>query len=416
MRGNQLLRSSTSIVRLDAYGEKHQSIEDGDLNTNMRDFTHTNTNTRLDNAVEKYAHPLKPALKTSELPPRPRPTIAPLSTFSDNSHDSCTGSLINDSNRSTPVNLTPQNNNVFNLSSEGMQHAIPRNTSASGVTGSNPISHHSSFNTFEFSSPHETETTHLLRNKRSTIDDSPQYQYQTTSNKNNNSTYTNDANNNNEYFTALRDEPTPAPEEKPRFWDYMTAEVLVILFVYTVNKVGQELVISSIPLLTHTMFQWSVQSAGYYMAVVGALVLPMVVLLNRWVNNVEERYMMLYLSYACMGSIFLLFHSPTLLGHYTVGQYILGSALLFSFLNSLEGVIMTLLAKVISPELAKGTFNSGLLATEAGTFGRVLGDCCITLFGAAQHSSELVNHLFFPLAVMVLLCVALVHWYFDVLL
>ncbi len=126
--------------------------------------------------------------------------------------------------------------------------------------------------------------------------------------------------------------------------------------------------------------------------------------------------MMLYLSYACLGSIFLLFHSPALLGHYTVGQYILGSALLFSFLNSLEGVIMTLLAKVISPELAKGTFNSGLLATEAGTFGRVLGDCCITLFGAAQDSSALVNHLFFPLAILVLLCVTLVHWYFDLLL
>ena len=149
------------------------------------------------------------------------------------------------------------------------------------------------------------------------------------------------------------------------------------------------------------------------MAVVGALVLPMVILVNRWVNNVEERDMMLYLSYACLGSIFLLFHTAALLGTYTVSQYILGSALLFSFLNSLEGVIMTLLAKVISPELAKGTFNSGLLATEAGTFGRVLGDCFITLFGVAQGSSALVNKLFLPLAVMVIVSVALVHWYFD---
>ena len=40
-------------------------------------------------------------------------------------------------------------------------------------------------------------------------------------------------------------------------------------------------------------------------------------------------------------------------------QYICGSILVFVFLNALEGVIMSLLSKLVSPELAKGTFNSG---------------------------------------------------------
>jgi hypothetical protein len=53
----------------------------------------------------------------------------------------------------------------------------------------------------------------------------------------------------------------------------------------------------------------------------------------------------------------------TFIVKYTTLQYIIGSVLVFAFLNSLEGVIMSLLSKLVSPELAKGTFNSGSLTT-----------------------------------------------------
>lgn len=217
---------------------------------------------------------------------------------------------------------------------------------------------------------------------------------------------------------TYEDAPTPrvhcgAVSEAPRLWDCMTAEVLVILVIYTVNKTGQELVVSSIPLLTAGIFDWSHEAGGYYMAVVGAMVLPMVVLVNRMlVADVEERDMVLHLCYASLASIVLLLHTG-LLGEYTLLQYIAGSVTLFASLNAMEGIIMALLAKVISPELAKGTFNSALLATETGTFGRVIGDVFITMFGVAAVPVLMVNQLFFPLAVMVVVSLGLVHWYFD---
>jgi hypothetical protein len=75
---------------------------------------------------------------------------------------------------------------------------------------------------------------------------------------------------------------------------------------------------------------------------------------------------------------------------------------------------MSLLSKLISPELAKGTFNSGLLATEAGTFGRVLGDMSIVVFGGGLSSSPLlVNRLYLPLAFLVACTIALVQVFYD---
>eukprot|EP00968_Pinguiococcus_pyrenoidosus_P000249 scaffold13_cov241-Pinguiococcus_pyrenoidosus.AAC.22 len=47
----------------------------------------------------------------------------------------------------------------------------------------------------------------------------------------------------------------------------------------------------------------------------------------------------------------------------------------------MEGVDTSLMSKVIPASLAMGTFNSGLLATQVGTIGRVLGDLLITGIG-----------------------------------
>jgi hypothetical protein len=213
---------------------------------------------------------------------------------------------------------------------------------------------------------------------------------------------------------ALRPESVPAvaaPVE-PRLWDHLTADVLVVLLMYTVLKIGQELTASSIPLLTGSIFGWSMESAGYYMAVMGALVLPVNILVNELIKDVEDRAMLLRLVWVCLASILFACHF-SFIGEYSLVQYILGTGVLFACLNSLEGINMNLLARLISPELAKGTFNSGLLATEAGTFGRVIGDFCITLFGYASVPADLVNKLFLPLFVMLVGCLLVVEWYFD---
>jgi hypothetical protein len=47
----------------------------------------------------------------------------------------------------------------------------------------------------------------------------------------------------------------------------------------------------------------------------------------------------------------------------------------------IAGVNLSLLSKVMSSRLARGTYNNGLLSTEAGTLARVVADATITLAG-----------------------------------
>ena len=201
------------------------------------------------------------------------------------------------------------------------------------------------------------------------------------------------------------------PEQDPSCTQYITIEVQLILVLYIFNKWGQELTVSSIPLLTKAAFGWTEEGAGYYMAVVGGLVLPTNILVNFFVKDLDERDMVLRLLYVSLASALFVCHTD-LLGPYSLLQYIAGTAVFFAALNSMEGITMALLAKLISPELAKGTFNSGLLATEAGTFGRVLGDMSITLFGTSDDAVTLVNRLFLPLSFMMLAATLFVHWFY----
>lgn len=47
---------------------------------------------------------------------------------------------------------------------------------------------------------------------------------------------------------------------------------------------------------------------------------------------------------------------------------------------------MSLLSKSVSKKMARGTFNSGLLATEAGTLGRAIGD--LTVYFTLSHNNN----------------------------
>lgn len=157
-------------------------------------------------------------------------------------------------------------------------------------------------------------------------------------------------------------------EDDSSCFQYFSYEVVAILIVYIVNKLGQELTVSSIPLITCNLLGWSQELSGYYMCFMGALVLPMNILVNRYVHDVDERDMVLRLTCLCICTSLLMCHSEWLGDSYVIGQYVLGSIGLFVCLNSLEGIIMAVLAKIVSPDLARGTFNSALLATEAGNY------------------------------------------------
>ena len=200
-------------------------------------------------------------------------------------------------------------------------------------------------------------------------------------------------------------------------------------------------------------------------------------------DGVEDKNMIQLLLYLSLFSILILFNYTLL--SYTTIQYVIGTVLLFSFLNTLEGIIMALLSKLVSPQLAKGTFNSGmyiyvniyyslytivytrffmnriyvcvgvyssvyilihvhsfaflsiyythipispyfplnlgLLSTEAGTLGRVVGDMTITAFSSQFICTSiytptytiytLVNMLYAPIACGIIISIILVSVY-----
>jgi len=194
-------------------------------------------------------------------------------------------------------------------------------------------------------------------------------------------------------------------------WKHISFEVSIILFIYVVNKIGQEIVVSSVPLLSNEMIGWNSLQVGYFMAIMGFLVLPANIIVSRLSREVEDRNVMIYLNSISLACISILMNTSLI--RYSLFQYVLGSTTLFIFLNALEGIIMSMLSKLVSPELAKGTFNSGLLATEAGTVGRVVGDLIITWMGLMQSTTTLVNLLFGPIGLGIIICGIIVNRYYD---
>ncbi|CAM9557712.1 unnamed protein product [Phaeothamnion confervicola] len=175
------------------------------------------------------------------------------------------------------------------------------------------------------------------------------------------------------------------------------------LLCYFVNKLVTEAVVSAAPLLTEYMFDWGITGVGILMAMLGLVVLPVNVIVGRLSLTFDDRWLMQMLSVVtCVGCLVILEYSRW--WPYTEGQYIAGVFLIFVALQAHEGVIMSITSKIIPPELAKGTFNSGFLATEAGTFARFVGDASITILGMASIDT-LLTLLYVP---CLLLCAAMV--------
>lgn len=109
----------------------------------------------------------------------------------------------------------------------------------------------------------------------------------------------------------------------------------------------------------------------------------------------------------CVG-ILLSFHVVV---PYTVPQYVISGFIMFVSAEVLEGkrliqdlniftesvsflevfflsvgVNLSLLSRVMSSRLSRGTYNGGLLSTEAGTIARVIADATITVAGFLGQS------------------------------
>lgn len=164
------------------------------------------------------------------------------------------------------------------------------------------------------------------------------------------------------------------------------------------SQVGPRMPLSSTGTVTSFYFDWDATRVGVYLAVLGLLMFPANLIVAIMSRSHEDRAIVVGIQImVLMGTTAIIGYVPD--AEYSVYHYISATVCCFLGTNMLEAPIMSILSKTIPPQWAKGTFNSGLLATEAGTFGRVLGDVIISLAGLAGID-RILDLTFVPMTVL----------------
>ncbi|KAH6830794.1 Major Facilitator Superfamily with SPX domain-containing protein [Perilla frutescens var. hirtella] len=173
----------------------------------------------------------------------------------------------------------------------------------------------------------------------------------------------------------------------------LTPSVKVQLFIYFMLKYAMEVLLAESSVITAYYFIWSSSNVAIFLASLGLTVLPVNVLVGSYLSNMFEERQVLLASeiMVCIGIVFS-FH---VIIPYSVPQYVCSALLTFVAAEVLEGVNLSLLSRVMSSRLSRGTYNGGLLSTEAGTLARVVADGAITLAGYCGMS-KLLNVTLLP--------------------
>ncbi|KAK6162429.1 hypothetical protein DH2020_002270 [Rehmannia glutinosa] len=173
----------------------------------------------------------------------------------------------------------------------------------------------------------------------------------------------------------------------------LTPSVKVQLFIYFMLKYAMEVLLAESSVITAYYFIWSSRNVAIFLACLGLTVLPVNVIVGSYLSNMFEERQVLLASEVmlCVGIVL----SFQLIIPYSVPQYVCSALLTFVAAEVLEGVNLSLLSRVMSPRLSRGTYNGGLLSTEAGTLARVVADGTITLAGY-WGMSNLLNATLLP--------------------
>lgn len=172
---------------------------------------------------------------------------------------------------------------------------------------------------------------------------------------------------------------------------------MTTLLIYFVLKLVLECLMSSTATITTFYFHWNVTRSGIFLAILGLIVFPANMAVAWLSRTYEDRAIIMGTQgIILVGNIGIISYSSS----YSVIQYIVFYVFIFLGANMLEGPNMALLSKTLPRQWARGTFNSGLLATEAGTFGRVVGDFLISAAGLVGLE-RVLNLTFVPTAVFV---------------
>ena len=189
--------------------------------------------------------------------------------------------------------------------------------------------------------------------------------------------------------------------------------VMATLIICFLLKMMLECCLSSTATVTSFFFHWDASQTGIYLALLGLLMFPANLVVAYFSKRYEDRDLILCtLVLMVIGSWGIVSYGGV--EKYTTLQYIGFSVVIFVSTNALEGPNMSLLSKTIPHSWSRGFFNMGLLATEAGTFGRTVGDFAITWFGLGSIESML-NHTFVFLGSVVGVTVIVIYHIFPFL-
>ncbi|CAI8593705.1 unnamed protein product [Vicia faba] len=173
----------------------------------------------------------------------------------------------------------------------------------------------------------------------------------------------------------------------------LTPSVKVQLLIYFMLKYVMEILLSESSVVTTYYFNWTTSTVAVFLACLGLTVLPVNLVVGSYISNMfEDRQLLLTSEIMVFIGVLLSFH---VIFPYSVPQYICSGLLVFVSAEVLEGVNLSLLSRVMSSRLSRGTYNGGLLSTEAGTIARVIADATITLAGFLGQS-RLLNITLLP--------------------
>ncbi|XP_074358574.1 SPX domain-containing membrane protein At4g22990-like [Apium graveolens] len=162
-------------------------------------------------------------------------------------------------------------------------------------------------------------------------------------------------------------------------YQLLTPSIKVQLLIYFMLKYVVEILLSESSVVTAYYFQWSTSKVSLFLAGIGLTVLPVNIIVGSYISNMfEDRQILLASEIMVFLGILISFN---VVFPYSVPQYVIAGLVLFVSAEVLEGVNLSLLSRVMSSRLSRGTYNGGLLSTEAGTIARVIADATITLGG-----------------------------------
>jgi hypothetical protein len=205
----------------------------------------------------------------------------------------------------------------------------------------------------------------------------------------------------------VKNEPNNVKIEPP-LW--RNAAVMNSLWLYFVLKLVLEMLLSSTPSVTKYYFGWHSKTSGLFMMIMALLMFPANFVVARLSQRYDDRELIVWALVMMMVSVLGILDYGR---NYVVVQYVVFAIGVFLSTNCLEGPNMGLLSKTIPKSWAKGTFNSGFLATEAGTLARSVGDVLISVVAGSLGVSFLLNGLFLPMIALVGFSLLLVRRFYN---